>query len=76
MYGIYIWYVCIPYMHSALFVHDAIFPHVIHVKRSSYMLKDIAKLATFESWAADREAQWALSLTLRLTNPSFFGFHK
>ena len=23
--------------------------HVIHVERSSYMLKDIAKLATFES---------------------------
>ena len=30
-------------MHSALFVRDAIFPHV------SYMSKDIAKLATFES---------------------------
>ena len=40
---IYIWYVRIPYMHSALFVRDAIFPHV------SYMSKDIAKLATFES---------------------------
>ena len=26
---IYIWYVRIPYMHSALFVHDAIFPHWI-----------------------------------------------
>ena len=24
---IYIWYVRIPYMHSALFVRDAIFPH-------------------------------------------------
>ena len=24
----YVWYVCIPYMHSALFVRDAIFPHV------------------------------------------------
>ena len=30
----------IPYMHSVLFVHDAIFPHVV---------QDIAKLATFES---------------------------
>ena len=38
----YIWYVRIPYMHSALFVRDAIFPHV------SYMSKDIAKLAAFE----------------------------
>ena len=26
---IYIWYVRIPYMHSALFVRDAIFPHCI-----------------------------------------------
>ena len=25
---IYVWYVRIPYMHSALFVRDAIFPHV------------------------------------------------
>ena len=41
---IYIWYVRIPYMHSALFVRDAIFPHV-----AIYMSKDIAKLATFES---------------------------
>ena len=24
----YVWYVRIPYMHSALFVRDAIFPHV------------------------------------------------
>ena len=32
---IYIWYVRIPYMHSALFVCDAIFPHVIHVERYS-----------------------------------------
>ena len=39
----YIWYVRIPYMHSALFVRDAIFLHV------SYMSEDIAKLATFES---------------------------
>ena len=39
---IYVRYVRIPYMHSALFVSDAIFPHVIHVK-------DIVKLATFES---------------------------
>ena len=39
---IYIWYVCIPYMHSALFVCDAIF-HML------YMSKYIAKLATFES---------------------------
>ena len=28
---IYIWYMRIPYMHSALFVRDAIFPHVMHV---------------------------------------------
>ena len=41
---IYIWYVRILYMHSALFVRDAIFPHSIHVAS-----KDIAKLATFES---------------------------
>ena len=26
---IYIWYVHIPYMHSALFVRDVIFPHLI-----------------------------------------------
>ena len=32
----------IPYIHSALFVRDAIFPHVVHVER-------YAKLATFES---------------------------
>ena len=32
----------IPYIYSALFVRDAIFPHVV-------MSKDIAKLATFES---------------------------
>ena len=38
----FVWYVRIPYMHSALFVRDAIFPHLIHVERSSYMLKDIA----------------------------------
>ena len=36
---IYIWYVRIPYIHSALFVRDAIFSHG----------KDIAKLASFES---------------------------
>ena len=41
---IYVWYVHIPYMHSALFVRDGIFPHSIHVPS-----KDIAKLATFES---------------------------
>ena len=34
-----IWYVHIPYMHSVLFVCDAIFPHVIHVKRYSYVWK-------------------------------------
>ena len=28
---IYIWYVRIPYMHSALFVRDAIFPHVSYM---------------------------------------------
>ena len=39
---IYVWYVHIPYMHSALFVQCNI-PHVIHVERYSY------KLATFES---------------------------
>ena len=40
---IYIYiYVCIPYMHSALFVRDEIFPHL-------YMSKDIAKLGKFES---------------------------
>ena len=38
---IYIWYVRIPYIYSALFVRDAIFPHVV-------MSKDIAKLVTFE----------------------------
>ena len=32
-------------MHSALFVRDAIFPHVSYMSVS----KDIAKLATFES---------------------------
>jgi len=26
---VFIWYMRIPYMHSALFVRDAIFPHVI-----------------------------------------------
>ena len=36
----YIWYVRIPYMHSALFVRDAIF-HMLY--------NDIGKLATFES---------------------------
>ena len=46
---LFAWYVRIPYMHSALFVRNAIFPHVIHVERSSYMSKDTAKLATFES---------------------------
>ena len=35
----FVWYVRIPYMHSALFVRDAIFPHLIHVERSSYMSK-------------------------------------
>ena len=44
----FIWYVRIPYMHSALFVRDAIFPPVVYVEKSSYMSKDIAKLATFE----------------------------
>ena len=44
---IYIWYVRIPYMHSALFVRDAIFPHVIHVERSGYMSKDIAIKASY-----------------------------
>ena len=33
----YVWYVRIPYMHSALFVRDAIFSHVIHVERYSYV---------------------------------------
>ena len=36
---LYIWYMRIPYIHSALFVRDAIFSHV----------KDIAKLVSFES---------------------------
>ena len=50
------------YMHSALFVRDAIFPHVIHVKRSSCISKDIAKLATFES-------QKEIVCTTHLWNP-------
>ena len=40
---IYIWYVRIPYMRSALFVRDAIFPHcilgsctVLHSKRVDF----------------------------------------
>ena len=37
---IYIWYLHIPCMHSALFVHDAIFPYLATCR---------AKLATFES---------------------------
>ena len=37
-----------PYIHSALFVRDAIFPHVIHVERSIATCRDIAKLTTFE----------------------------
>ena len=32
---VYVWYVRIPYMHSALFVRDAIFPQSIHVERYS-----------------------------------------
>ena len=28
---LYVWYVRIPYIHSALFVCDAIFPHCTHV---------------------------------------------
>ena len=32
---IYIWYVRIPYMHSALFVRDAIFPHCICITACS-----------------------------------------
>ena len=32
---IYIWYVRIPYMHSALYVCDAIFPHVIQERAIS-----------------------------------------
>ena len=47
----------IPYMLSALFVRDAIFPHVIHVQ---FMY--IAKLATFES-------QEEVICTTNLRNP-------
>ena len=39
LYIMFVWYVRIPYMHSALFVRDAIFPHLVHVERSSYMSK-------------------------------------
>ena len=38
IYIIYIWYVRIPYMHSALFVRDAIFPHNLHIGFMYYCL--------------------------------------
>ena len=59
---VYIWYMHIPYMHSTLFVRDSTFPHVIHVERSSYMSKNIAKLAMFES-------QKEVVCTTQLWNP-------
>ena len=44
---IYIWYVRIPYMHSALFVRDAIFPHCI--KRRLLKRQDYRKAEQWES---------------------------
>ena len=46
---IYIWYMRILYIHSALFVRDAIFLHVIDMSKASYVCKAKKKSCMYDS---------------------------
>ena len=53
---IYIWYMHIPYMHSALFVRDAIFLHVIYKSKPATFESQKEVVCMIHLWDPNKEA--------------------